>query len=92
VVVNTGGQARHPGDTERIKRYWAFGPGAAKIKWGSEGDHNRCVRLVNEAIVNGGGKPLPPDEIHGLCTNLQKMATGQAHDRFDNPGGNRGHH
>jgi hypothetical protein len=50
------------------------------------------VRLVNEAIVKGGGKPLPDHEIHGFCTNLQKEATGSAHDPFDNPKDNRGHH
>lgn len=81
-MVNTGGQARHPGATERIMRYWAQGPGAAKIRWGSDGDHTRCVRLIQEAIVDGGGKPLPDHEIHGLCTNLQKRAIGYA----GNPG------
>jgi hypothetical protein len=91
VVVNTGGQARHPAATEQLMRYWAEGEGAARIRWGTEGDHTRCTRLINEEITKKGKAPLPPDEIHGLCTNLQKRATGSAHDKFDNPKGNRGH-
>lgn len=85
-----GGQAAHPGDTARIKRYWAHGPGAGKIGWGTPGDHTRCVRLIQEAVTKDGGKPLPDHEIHGLCANLQKEATGSAHDKFDS--GNHGHH
>jgi hypothetical protein len=92
-VVNTGGQARHPGDTARLKNYWAHGEGAAKIRWGTPGDHERCVRLVQEAVTKGGKAPLPDHEIHGLCANLQKEATGKAHDAADFAGhGNRGHH
>lgn len=87
VVADTGGQARHPGATEKIMRYWAFGEGAAKIGWKTEGDHSRCVQLIQEAIVNDGRPPLPDHEIHGLCTNLEQLATGSAN---DGPG-DRGH-
>lgn len=80
----------HPGDPSRLKRYWAFGEGAAKIRWGTPGDHTRCVRLVQEAVTKDGHAPLPDHELHGLCSNLQKMATGQAHDPADFAG--RGHH
>jgi hypothetical protein len=66
----------HPGDPGRLKRYWAFGEGSLKISWGAPGDHTRCVRLVQEAIVKGGGTPLPDHEIHGFCTNAEIMATG----------------
>jgi hypothetical protein len=75
-VANTEGGARHPGDTERLMRYWAHGEGAAKIGWGTPGDHTRCVRLIQEAITSKGKAPLPDHEIHGLCTNLEIMATG----------------
>lgn len=92
-MVDTGGQARHPASTERLMFFWAHGKGALQIKWGTPGDHTRCVRLVQEAITKGGGHPLPDNEIHGLCTNLQKMATGKGHDAADFAGhGNRGHH
>lgn len=77
-MVNTGGAQRHPADTARLKNYWAHGKGSIAIAWGTDGDHTRCVRLVNEAIVERGGKPLPDHEIHGFCTNVQKMAIGHA--------------
>jgi hypothetical protein len=92
-MANTGGQARHPVATERLMAFWAHGEGAAKIRWATPGDHTRCVRLIQEAITKDGKPPLPDHEIHGLCTNLQKMATGKAHDPADFQGhGNRGHH
>ncbi len=87
-MVNTGGEARHPAATEQLKRYWSIGEGGARVGWGSPGDHSRCVRLVQEAIVKSGHAPLPDEEIHGFCTNMEKRATGRA-----NGGeGNRGHH
>jgi hypothetical protein len=75
-MVNTGGQARHPGATERLMRYWAEGEGAAKIGWGKPGDFANCVRLVQEAVTKDGKPPLPDNEIKGLCSNLHQRATG----------------
>ncbi len=89
-MVNTGGQARHPAATEHLMRYWSTGEGGARIGWGSGGDHTRCVRLIQEAIVKHGGAPLPDHEIHGLCTTLEKRATGHANS--GGTGGNHGHH
>ena len=71
-----GGKFVHADATERLMRYWAHGEGAAKIRWGVPGDFDRCVRLVQEAVVKGGGKPLPDHEIKGLCSNLHQRATG----------------
>lgn len=75
-MVNTGGQARHPADTSRLMRYWAHGEGAVKIKWGVDGDFDRCIREVQAAITKDGRPPLPDNEIKGLCSNLHEMATG----------------
>lgn len=85
-----GGQAAHPGAVRRLKDYWAHGAGAAKIRWGTPGDHGRCVRLIQEEITSHGRPPLPDGEIHGLCTNLQREAVGYAGEGGDK--GNRGHH
>ena len=30
-------------NTNRLRRYWTVGQGAAKIQWGVEGDWTRCV-------------------------------------------------
>lgn len=67
-MVETGGQARHPGDTARLMRYWAHGPGAAKIRWGSPGDFDRCVTQLS--------KYVGPGVVKGLCSNLHQQATG----------------
>lgn len=75
-MVDTGGQARHPGSTERLVTYWAEGAGALKIKWGIPGDFERCVHEIQSAITKGGRAPLPDGEIKGLCSNLHKRATG----------------
>lgn len=52
-------------DTERLMRYWATGPGAAKIKWGAPGD---CVRELSEYAG--------PGVVKGLCSNLHQRALG----------------
>lgn len=55
-------------NTARLKRYWAHGPGAAKIGWGTDGDYDRCLVEL--------GKYVPPEIVHGLCQNLHIEATG----------------
>lgn len=54
----------------RLKRYWLTGKGGAKIRWGTPGDFDRCVRLV--------GKEVPPGDmdVKGYCANLHKAANG----------------
>lgn len=73
------GQEATPGDAagvERLKHYWAEGPGAAKIRWGIPGDFDRCIVNIQEAATKGGNKPLPDQMIKGLCAELHKRATG----------------
>lgn len=62
------GTAEHPGDTERLMTYWAEGEGAAKIGWNSPGDYDRCLLNLADKV--------PPNELHGLCSNLHQRATG----------------
>lgn len=52
----------------KLKGYWVRGKGAAKIRWGTGGDFNRCRRAL--------AKYLRPDQIGGACANLHKAATG----------------
>ena len=68
----------HPGDggARKLKDYWAHGPGAAKIGWGTDGDFDRCRLEIQKAITKDGRAPLPEGEINGLCSNLHKEATG----------------
>lgn len=57
-----------------LKEYWSHGKGAAKIAWGTDGDHTRCVAELSKYVTKA--------QVHGLCTNIQKLAVGYA----GNPG------
>lgn len=39
-----GGLDKNRGKAEKLRRYWVYGRGAAKIRWGTPGDWSRCVR------------------------------------------------
>jgi len=54
-------------NTRRLVRYWTRGEGAAKIRWGTDGSFDRCVRHLT-------GKVRDPK---GLCAELHKSATGE---------------
>ena len=58
------------GNAETLRRYWAEGKGAAQIRWGSEGDFDRCTRLLEE---HGH---FTPEQAHGYCNNLHHRALG----------------
>lgn len=57
-------QSRMPG---QLKRYWLEGEGAAKIRWGTPGAFDRCVRNLADEF---------PQNTKGLCANLYHEATG----------------
>ncbi len=59
-----------------LKTYWLRGAGAAKIRWGTPGDFNRCRVAINKEIVEDGRAPLSDRVISGLCSNLHVEATG----------------
>lgn len=59
-----------------LKTYWVRGPGAAKIRWGTPGDFDRCRVAINKEIVEDGRPPLSDRVISGLCSNLHVEATG----------------
>lgn len=73
------GIADTPGDFKnvaRLKNYWAFGKGAAKIRWGTPGDLTRAHRYLS--------KYVGPMRAWGLAQNLHKMVMGVSnitHDR-----------
>lgn len=50
-----------------LKAYWLTGEGAAKIRWGTPGDFDRCVRNLRDDF---------PQDPEGLCANLHHEATG----------------
>jgi len=62
------GEGRIP---KALGAYWTRGEGAAKIGWGTDGAYARCVKLLAEKVKS------PGIDIHGLCANLHKRATGE---------------
>lgn len=63
--TNPPATTRMPGD---LKSYWARGEGAAKIRWGTSGDFDRCTRQLV--------RYLPTHMVKGACANLHRLATG----------------
>lgn len=56
-----------PGGGHNLRDYWVRGPGAAKIRWGTDGSFNRCVRNLSDKVRNP----------QGLCAEYHKAATGE---------------
>jgi len=54
--------------TEKLRRYWLYGKGAAKIRWGTPGAWRRCYRNLV--------KHLGPRMTPGYCTNLSQRLGG----------------
>ncbi len=55
----------------QLKSWWEKGAGAAKIRWGTEGAFDRCVRLAVEEAH------FTPERAKGFCANRHKGATGK---------------
>ena len=62
-----GGLDRNRGNAEKLRRYWAHGEGAAKIRWGTPGDWTRCVRHLSKFLGV---------RAKGYCQLRHKEATG----------------
>jgi hypothetical protein len=54
--------------TEKLRRYWLYGKGAAKIRWFTPGAWRRCYRNLV--------KYLGPRMTPGYCTNLSERLGG----------------
>lgn len=70
-LIAVAGRELSPKDvqnTERLKRYWTVGKGAAKIRWGTPGSWRRCYRHLVKYV----GPRIAP----GLCTNMAKRLGG----------------
>lgn len=69
------GWLTNPQDTERLRRYWTKGPGAAKIRWGTPGDLTRCAEQLTKYVG---------PYAWGTCNNLHHVVFG-----FFNPDSGR---
>lgn len=63
------GWVTNPDETQQLRTYWTTGEGAAKIRWGTDGDFNRCRRQLAKYVPN-------PDYLAGTCANLHYVALG----------------
>jgi len=60
----------HGGNADALHRYWVHGEGAAKIRWGTPGDFDRCVReLTDDAHFS-------PEQAKGYCNLAHHAALG----------------
>lgn len=64
-VLMTLAEAAGP-DGARLKTYWTVGKGAAKIRWKTAGDFNRCVRHLGKYV----------EDPEGLCNTYHQAAVG----------------
>lgn len=69
ITKDAPGWLTNPRETSRLRNYWAVGPGAAKISWGTPGDFNRCRANLSEFVQR-------PDWLAGLCANIHFDALG----------------
>jgi hypothetical protein len=65
VALTAAAPGRMPG---QLREYWTRGEGAAKIRWGTDGSFDRCVRMLRKYF---------PNDPKGLCARLHKAATGE---------------
>ena len=63
--------------TQQLKAYWKTGEGAARIRWGTEGDLTRCQRLVTQEA----GTDAATFDAWGYCQNLHKELFGRPNPR-----------
>jgi HK97 family phage prohead protease len=65
-AIRAAGMVTNPGGTERLHQYWVHGEGAAKIRWGSPGDYDRCVLHLSKYLK----------DAHGYCADAHHAALG----------------
>lgn len=51
----------------QLREYWTRGPGAAKVRWGTGGDFDRCVRHLRKYVGT---------RAEGLCNIYHRSAVG----------------
>ena len=54
-AARVAGAVTNPRGTEKLHAYWVRGEGAAKIRWGSPGDFDRCVLHLGKFIKDPKG-------------------------------------
>lgn len=68
VAAAEGGADRNRGNAEQLRRAYVHGDLATIIRWGTDGDHARCVAIAS--------RHMTVDQAHGYCQLREKEATG----------------
>lgn len=71
-------QEAFQGNAARLREYWTRGAGAARIRWGTDGDLTRCHREVRSEVPR---TEMTDDQIWGLCQNYHKYLFGRPNPR-----------
>jgi hypothetical protein len=66
-VTAGGGADKNRGNAEVLRRYWLYGKGALKIKWGTAGDWTRCYMYLKKYLG---------ERAKGYCNLRHKTAVG----------------
>lgn len=74
------GWVTHPEETNRLHHYWTKGEGAAKIRWGTNGDFTRCTRQLR--------KYIEPRFLNRTCAEWHHDALGYWPGELGKPGNN----
>ncbi len=59
-------RGRRRGNAQTLRNYWTKGKGAGKIRWGTGGDYNRCVKHLAKYVR----------DPKGYCALRHRAATG----------------
>lgn len=77
-----GGLDKNRGKAEKLRRYWVYGRGAAKIRWGAPGDWSRCVRHLAKYMgprAKGYCNLRHKDALHIYPATHAKLLHGGRH-------------
>lgn len=66
-IRETFGLKLQPGGAEVLAQYWETGKGAVRVRWGTSGAMQRCIRLNRDHMADPGG----------YCATRHKHVTGE---------------
>lgn len=69
LLASLASNPKNAGSERKLIAWYEHGEGAAKIRWGTPGDFDRCRKIA--------GKHMPPDETSGFCANRHHAVTGE---------------
>lgn len=87
IESKAGGADRNRGNADRLRRYWTTGAGGQRIRWGVDGDFDRCVAELTEhlGVRAKGYCNLRHQEAVGAPPGQGAHAGAKAHDAEHRP-------